>query len=557
MKDLLTALPLGGLGEIGMNGLVLSYQGRRLLIDCGVMFPDAMEASADLILPDLRFFAEHGDSIGAMVLTHGHEDHIGAVPFVLKQASMPVYGSPFTLGLVERRLKEHGLLERADLRLLEPYMRHDGPVYPPELPDFGLSLIRVTHSIPDAASLVIHTPKGVVLHTGDFKIDPHPIDKQHFDHNAFRNLGDHGVLLMLSDSTNAQVPGHTRSEQETLENIEERVQHWRGRIFITQFASNLHRLLGLEAMAKRCGRRLCLVGRSLHTYTNIAKKVDMPCIDVDDLLPVEQLPDTPDDEVMVVMTGSQGEFRSALGRASRNEHRHIAFKKGDRLLMSARFIPGNEASIFDLVNDLSRLGVDVIHPLMAPIHTSGHARQEELKTMLELVRPHMFVPIHGTHAFLKAHRGLAEDCGVHDTLIVENGKEFAAEPERGLFVVDEHPMDTYYYDGMHTGDADALGLNERKKLFFNGAVSAFVQLPHRNRPYQPKVTLQSVGLYTDSDRLLTGGAAEVEEELATLGRDTTISEIEAWTQRIVRRFFRRQTKRKPLVMTTVIQEENR
>jgi len=555
MKDLLTALPLGGLGEIGMNGLVLTYQGRRLLIDCGVMFPDTMEASADLVLPDLRFFAEHGDSFGAMVLTHGHEDHIGAVPFVLKQAPMPVYGSPFTLGLVERRLKEHGLLERTELRILEPSMRHDGPVVPPELPDFGLSMIRVTHSIPDAASLVIHTPKGVVLHTGDFKIDPHPIDNQHFDDNAFRNLGDHGVLLMLSDSTNAQVPGRTRSEKETLANIEERIEHWRGRIFVTQFASNLHRLLGLEAIAERCGRRLCLVGRSLHTYTRVARNADMPCVDEDNLLDVEQLADTPDDEVMVVMTGSQGEFRSALARASRCEHRHIAFKKGDRLLMSARFIPGNEASIFDLINDLARLGVDVIHPLMAPIHTSGHARRDELKTMLELVRPHMFVPVHGTHAFLQAHRGLAEDCGVHDTLLIENGKEFAAEPERGLFVVDEHPMDTYYYDGMHTGDADSLGLNERKKLFFNGAICAFVQIPPTGRAFRPKVTLQARGLYTDNQRLLARAATQVEEELVTLGRDATESEIEAWTQRSVRRFFRIEAGRKPLVMTAVYREE--
>jgi len=556
MENLLTALPLGGLGEIGMNGLVISYQGRRLLVDCGVMFPDAMEASVDVVLPDLAFFDKHAESFGAMVLTHGHEDHIGAVPFVLRRAAMPIYASPFTLGLVERRLKEHGLLSRADLRVLEPSMRSDGPVVPPELPDFGLSFIRVTHSIPDAASLVIHTPKGVVFHTGDFKIDPEPMDDEHFDNEAFRDLGDQGVLLMLSDSTNAQVPGHTRSERETLKNIEDKITDWHGRVFITQFASNLHRLRGMEAIAERTGRRLCLVGRSLHSYTKVARDAHIPSIDPKRLVDIEHLHKLADNEVLVVMTGSQGEFRAALSWASRGEHRYIQFKKGDRILMSARFIPGNEAHIFDLVNNLSRLGTDVIHPLMAPIHTSGHARQDELRTMLELVRPQMFVPVHGTHAFLKAHRALAEDTGVHDTLLVENGHEFAADSDRGLFVVDEHPMDTCYFDGVHTGDADTLGLVDRKKLFFNGVVSAVVTLRGGGKAFRPLVQLQARGLFTDNDRLLTAAAAFVTEELIQLGPDRPPGEMEDWTSRLVRRYFRRKSERKPLVMVTVIKDKN-
>ncbi|HIN87027.1 MAG TPA: ribonuclease J, partial [Myxococcales bacterium] len=554
MDKMLTLLPLGGLGEIGMNGLVLNWDGHLWLIDCGIMFADPTRSSADLILPDLRFIRKRRDQFKGMILTHGHEDHIGAVPFVLKEVRMPVYASAFTHALVSRKLVEHGLVGQIDQRILDPKMSsgHEVGVRPPESPDLGFSFIRVTHSIPDAASLVIDTPVGTILHTADFKIDPEPMDGQSFDSNAFRKLGDDGVLLMLSDSTNAQVPGHTRSEREGVESLEKHVREWPGRVLITQFASNIHRLRGVAEIAKNCGRKLCLLGRSLHTYSDTAREHDVASIDASLLVRPDRLRDMDPESMIVVLTGSQGERRAALSRASVDNHPNLKIQDGDLVLWSARFIPGNERSVWQVINNLSRLGAKVIHPLSAFVHTSGHARQDELKQMLEWVRPQHFVPVHGEYAFLLEHEELARASGVENTLVIQNGQEFSVSKEEGLRVVHEHALECFYYDGSISGDERQLALKEKQKLYYNGFIAAHIQVSRQRNNPKARVSLRSRGLFTDDERLLDEAAEMFRNTLVSMPlHDSTDQEIEDLSHLLLRRFFKKGVGKKPVVVTFV------
>jgi ribonuclease J len=559
MTKTLTLLPLGGLGEIGMNGLVVNWGGDLWLIDCGVMFGDPSRSSADFVLPDLRFIRARREQFKGMVLTHGHEDHIGAVPFVLKEVMMPVYASAFTHGLVSRKLEEHGLACRADQRILEPHMSTDAEpgVRPPETPELGFSFIRVTHSIPDAASLVIDTPVGKILHTADFKIDPEPMDGQSFDSNAFRELGDQGVLLMLSDSTNAQVPGHTRSEREVVTSLEAHISEWPGRVLVTQFASNIHRLRGVAEIAERCGRKLCLLGRSLHSYTETAREFGLASIDAARLVRPERLKAMDPAQVIVVLTGSQGENRAALSRASVNNHRYLKIEEGDLVLWSARFIPGNERNVWRVINNLSRLGARVIHPMASRIHTSGHARQDELKQMIGYIRPQHFVPVHGEYAFLVEHEALARECGVQSTLIVENGQEFAISKEQGLHIVHEHSLESFFHDGSISGDADELGLQEKQKLYFNGFIAAHIEIFKGGKNPKVQVRLQSRGLFTDDKSLLDQAAEMLRDEIwSTEAINSTHQELEELSHLLLRRFFRKRVGKKPVVVSFVSEKKS-
>jgi beta-CASP RNase J family ribonuclease len=542
----LSFLPLGGVGKIGMNNLVMRWEDKRYLIDAGVMFPDERTSFADKVLPDLKWIEEHASSFAGMVLTHGHEDHVGAVAFVLKACRMPVYGSRFTLGLIQRRLDEHKLTN-VDLRLLEPDM---GAVSPPECPELSFELIRVTHSIPDAASLVIRTPVGAILHTGDFKIDDDPMDDEDFDTQAFTDLGDEGVLLMMSDSTNAQVPGANITERDVVHNIEAIVADWPGRVIICQFASNLHRLRGMEQVAKSTGRRLCLIGRSLRTYSDIARAAGLASIDATSVLRAEAAESVAPEELLVVITGSQAERRAGLMRAALDDSPFIKIRKGDLVLMSARNIPGNEAGIYTMINELTRRGAKVMHRGVPGIHTSGHAKRDELTRMIQLVRPRHFVPVHGEYAFLTDHASLARDAGVDKTLIITNGEEFTVSDEDGLRVIGEHTLETFYEDGSMVGTPDELRFGDRRKMFHNGLVAAHVQV-RKTEPLLCDVELRSRGVYTDKGELLNRAADYVANELAVRRRAADDDLIEELTSFAVKRFFRKAVGKKPDVVTFV------
>ena len=537
-------LPLGGVGAIGMNGLVVNVDGRRWLVDCGVMFPDDGGGGVALVLPDLGWFRKHRDSFAGMVLTHGHEDHIGAVAFVLQVAPMPVWGSRFTLELVKRRLEEHRVT--ADLRVLEV---EDGLVRPAEQPEVGFRLIRVTHSIPDAASLVIETPVGRVLHTADFKIDERPMDGQAFDREAFRQLGDEGVLLMLADSTNAQVEGWSRSESEVVDGIEDVVRGWDGRVLVTQFASNVHRLRGMEQVAARCGRRLCLVGRSLETYSRLAQSAGLASVSTDGMIAQEKLGNVSPREVMVVMTGSQGERRAALYKASVGQHRWLRIDDRDLVVLSSRIIPGNERSVYRIVGNIARLGAKIVLPRSAPVHASGHAHREELREMLRLVRPKMFVPVHGEFTFLQDHAALAREEGVQKTMVIENGQEVALE-EDGIEVVREHVLEQWFFDGAIVGTDESLGLERRRRMAFNGAVAAHVTLEGSGGHLEVLVDVRAEGI-TGEDGILDRAATEIAVALAATGKGESEEGMEDLVRILARRFFRKTIGKKPEVMTFI------
>jgi len=391
-----------------------------------------------------------------------------------------------------------------------------------------------------------------VLHTGDFKIEMDPMDGEAFDSEGFRALGDRGVLLMLSDSTGASAPGRTRGERVVLEALEERISAWPGRVIVAQFSSNLHRLRGLQTIAGRTGRKLCLLGRSLHTYSALAEKAGIASIDRSRVVNGDHLESIPPHEALVVMTGTQAERRAALFRAALDEHGQIRIGSDDLILMSARYIPGNEGEIYEMIGELARRGATVVSPRDG-IHASGHARRDELRELIELVRPRHFVPVHGEYAFLVDHRQMAIDAGVPDTLLITNGEEFAVDDDAGLRRVAEHGLEAHYHDGSVVADAGALRFDDRRKLFHNGILCAHVHVrpPTRARKLDAEVELQSRGVYTHSGLLLGRAATRVENELGAVSADATDEAIEDEVEQQLRRFFRKEVGKKPTVVTFV------
>ncbi|MEC8022888.1 MAG: ribonuclease J [Myxococcota bacterium] len=544
----LSFLPLGGLGEIGMNNMVLTWEGKRFLIDCGAMFPDDLTQFADIVLPDLEWLEAHADEFCGMILTHGHEDHIGAIPFVLRAAPMPVYGSRFTLGLVTRKLRERGI--KADLREM-PAAGTGEIMHPEDAPELGFSFRRVTHSIPDSAALVVNTPIGTIFHTGDFKIDERPVDGCHFDRDGLRALGDEGVLLMMSDSTNAQVPGRTISESTVLENIDELVANAPGRIFLSQFSSNLHRLSGIQKIADRHGRKLCLVGRSLGNYTLIAREGGIPAIDDSRLVDVEQLSNMDPEQLLLVVTGSQAERRATLSKLAYGQHTLVKLQHGDTVLMSSRVIPGNERPIYKMINELRRRGAEVVIPKAAQIHTSGHARQEELKEVINLIRPAAFVPVHGEYSFLLDHAKLARECGIEEVMVVSDGEEFTVDEDARLARGSFHTLNRHYLDGNQVGLPEELGFDQRRKLFFNGALAVHVHLFDNG---EILTDVQTRGLYIEHGDIPDEAAERIAQAIAEMSPPLTDEHIENVAQIHARRVFKKRTGKKPVVMTFVTRE---
>ena len=551
MQYELTFMPLGGLGAIGMNSMMLRSGEQRWLIDCGIMFPDDTAPSAELVLPDLDWIEAHAESLCGVVLTHGHEDHIGALPYLLRLKQLnrlPIYGTRFTLQLVRRKLSDAGI-GGVELRLLEP----NEPQTPPESPELSFQALRVSHSIPDAAAIAIGTPLGTILHTGDFKIESDGESPgNRFDTEAFRRLGDAGVLLMFSDSTNALVPGWTRSEEAVAEGLATEIGKWPGRVLVTQFASNLWRLRSLERVARQSGRKLCLVGGSLYKYADAADAVGIPCPDTGRTVDPDRLNDVDPKELLVVMTGSQGEPRAALCRAATGSHTKITIGEGDLLVHSARVIPGNDRRVYRMFGDLARRGATILSSRQLAIHASGHAKRDELQRMLDLVRPRFFVPVHGEYTFLAAHRELADACSfVEQSMLLENGQELRVDPSSGLSQVAEHALEPHYLDARITGVADTLRFSDRRKMLHNGHVAAHVAVVRNGRTVTADVELRARGIYTHNGRLLNRLATDMEPAICGLGPELTADGVEDLCTSLIRRFFYTEVGRRPLVDTFV------
>ncbi len=540
----LQLLPLGGVGRIGANAMLLGCGDDWLLLDCGVTFPEPELTGVELVLPSMAVLGSFASKIRAIVLTHGHEDHIGAVPYALQVLQVPVYATRFTAGLVQHKLREHGLADQVTLHVVAPKTRvRIGP--------FDIGFLRVTHSIPDCVSLAIRTPLGNVLFTGDFKIEAGLRDGEVFDEAGFRAFGDEGVDLMMADSTNAEVPGWSGSEAAVGKHLAEVFSGIRGRILVGLFASNIYRLHSIIDAARVNGRYCVLLGKSLERYTTAANAYTSMPFDSEDIIGVKDLHRYDDDEVVIICTGSQAEPRAALSRVANGTHPEVAVKQGDTVVLSARQIPGNERRIHAMLNDFARGGAHVIYTRTdREIHASGHAYQEELRTLLTWVRPRRFIPVHGEYTFLQRHAELAQECGVERTLIIENGQTVTLGTD-GMRVSDVRTLSPWYADGLVYGDAESLQLVARQQLGWHGAVAVQLDLD------------RSDGVVTGRARALPWGVQHEQGELAkeietTLQRWSSglnakmpLSAVEGQIQSVVRKVVKRYSQRKPVVLSFV------
>ncbi len=459
--------PLGGLGAIGRNMTVFEYEGRLLIVDCGVLFPDVEQPGVDLILPDFTSLADRLDDIEAIVLTHGHEDHIGAVPYLLElKPDIPLVGSQFTLALIEAKLAE---------RRITPYTLTVREGQRERLGVFECEFFAVNHSIPDALAVAIRTGAGLVLHTGDFKMDQLPLDGRLTDLPGFARLGVEGVDLLLSDSTNAEVPGFVTPERDIFPVIDEIFRTARGRLIVASFASHVHRVQQILDAAAAHGRKVCFVGRSMVRNMGIARDLGLLRIQGGLVVSMEEAAELPADEIVFMSTGSQGEPMSALGRMASGDHRHIKVQAGDTVVLASSLVPGNETAVYRVINALSRAGAIVIHKDVARVHVSGHAPAGELLYLLNIVRPRNFMPVHGEWRHLRAHARLAQQAGVDPERIVLCEDGDVVDLVDGVARVVGHVNSRYVYvDGLAVGDVGETLLTERRILGDGGFIAATV-----------------------------------------------------------------------------------
>jgi ribonuclease J len=460
----LRIIPLGGLGEVGKNMTVFEYGEERIVVDAGLAFPRDEHFGVDLVLPDFSYLLEQ--PLRAIVLTHAHEDHVGALPYVLREVEVDeVLGTRLTLGLVKSKLDEHKLGSATELTEVAPGgdSMQVGP--------FRLEYVRMAHSIPDAMALVVETPAGRVLHTGDWKLDHTPVDGLKTDVGALAALGNRGVDLLLGDSTNAERPGMTGSERLVGEAFRQLIPLRTGRIVVASFASNIHRVQQAAEVAIANGRKVAVVGRSMRKNMNIARNLGYVDLPDDAIVSPKEAMDLPRDEVLILCTGSQGEPMSALTRIAYGDHQNIEVERGDTVIISAKPVPGNELRVHDSINRLARLGAEVLHQEIAPVHVSGHACSEELRTLLSLVRPKAVMPIHGEYRMLAAHARLASEAGVRDEdiLLGENGSVVELTPD-GARIVDRIDAGVTFVDGLGVGDVEDVALRDRRRLSEDGVL---------------------------------------------------------------------------------------
>lgn len=461
----LTITPLGGLGEIGLNCQIWSTPDSMVLVDCGLMFPEDYHLGVDVVIPRFDHVLQNRHRVRGIVLTHAHEDHIGALPWLMPHLKAPIYGSRFTLALVEHKLREHGLADRVELVPVSP----DAPLV---LGDMTFRFLPVCHSIIEGYALAVETPAGRVVHTGDFKIDPNPLSGPGTDLALFRDFaGDEGVRLLLSDSTNIERDGQSLGEREIMDTFRQLFQEAEGRIVVTLFSSHIQRIQEVFALASEFGRKVVVSGRSLMNNIEIARNLGFLRAEAGMILDAVTMPPMADRDLVLLVTGSQGEPLSALSRIIMGEHKQLCIHRGDTVVMSSRFIPGNARAITKLINELYRLGAEVYYDKVRSIHASGHAHRDELRAMIEAVRPRYFVPVHGEYRHLVKHCRLAQECGVAQerTIILENGDPITLTPDSVRF--EEHvPVEFILVDGKGVGDVGHSVLKERHILGGEGMV---------------------------------------------------------------------------------------
>jgi len=550
-EQTLRLLPLGGLGEIGLNHMALECAGKILLIDCGLMFPEAGMLGIDLVLPDISALEERRKDIIGLVLTHGHEDHIGAIPYLWQRlGSPPVYGTAMTLGLVANRLEEHDLKSQVTLNqvtLREPF----------QLGPFEIEFFRAAHSIVDGAGLAIRTPAGLVVHTGDFKLDATPVDGEPTDVTRLASYGEEGVLLLLSDSTNVEREGFTLSEKIVGEAFHELFVTCNGRILIATFSSNIHRIQQVLDAAAAHRKRVVVSGRSMEQNITTARSLGFLNIRDNLLAELKELPHLAPEETVILTTGSQGEPLSSLSRIAMDDHKQIRITPGDTVILSARFIPGNERAIATLINHLYKRGAEVHYERTSEIHVSGHASQEELKLVLNLTRPRYFVPIHGEYRHLVKHAALARSLGIPSerSVVLENGQPLKVSTN-GLEREEAVTSGRVFVDGKGVGDIGDPELRDRSHLAHHGLVVILLALQRESGTCVYGPELFTRGFIEDGQQDYLEGAREKvmavleEHSLAALGNP---EELRVEVRQVLKRYFARSIERRPLILPIIME----
>jgi ribonuclease J len=550
VEPVVRLIPLGGLGEIGLNMMLIESGEDLLAIDCGLMFPDDELPGIDHVIPDFSYALARRDAFRAVVLTHGHEDHIGALPYLLREIPVPVYGTPLTLALVTERLREHGLAETADLRVIRPRDRFEtGP--------FGVEAIRVTHSIVDGIGLAIDTPAGTIVHTGDFKLDPSPLDGEPSDYRRFAELGEQGVLVLCSDSTNVDRPGHTRSEMDVGQALGDRFDAAPGRIIIATFASHIHRIQHVLTLAARTGRRVALLGMSMQRNVAIASDLGYLHVPEHVLVELEELGELPANRQVILSTGSQGEPHSALALMAAEEHKYVRIERGDLVIISARVIPGNERTIGRVVNALYRLGAEVLYEDNAFVHVSGHASQEDLKMMFNLTRPRYFIPVHGEYRHLLGHARLAESVGIGPdrVFLIEDGMGVEVSKTEAR-LVGRFPAGRVLVDGKSVGDIGAVVLRDRQLLAEDGLIAVSLAVGRDGTVLAgPEIASRGFVYVKENEPLLEELKKAVLAALAERDPDVPYDrEITGATVRLaVRQFVNQRFRRRPVVLPIILE----
>ena len=546
----LRVIPLGGLGEIGQNMMVLEYEDDIIVIDAGVLFAESDMPGVDFAIPDITYLIENKDKIRAILITHGHEDHIGALPYVLKELDVPVYASRLTHGLISVKLRERGLLKDARLNVIEPHA-------PLKIGKFRVEFFRVCHSIPDAMGIAVTTPQGIVIHTGDFKIDHTPADGQSTDFASLAQITADGVLLLCSDSTYAEVEGYTASEKVVGDALDDAIREAKGRVMVATFASLISRVQQVIDAAVKYDRKVTVVGRSMSNNVNMALNMGYLKAPSGTIVPMKDSRNLPHDKVIIMATGSQGEPTSALVRISNGLHQDVEIVPGDTVIISASPIPGNELVVAKTIDNLFRQGANVLYSRIATVHVHGHASQEELKMMLSLVKPQYLVPVHGEHRHLIRHAALGHDMGIpkENTFVLEDGDVLELTKEEGR-VVDKVQAGHVFIDGRYFLDMHSPIISERRRLAKDGVVVVSVTLS------------ESTGKVLSPPDVDSSGFAELDESqdlfertskmvLTTLEQNGTadlkLDEVKAKVTDSISKFLFKETRRRPTVFAIVDQ----
>lgn len=548
----LKIIPLGGLGEIGKNLTVYEYGQDMFVVDCGLGFPDEELYGVDVVIPDITYLKQNKDRVRGIVITHGHEDHIGAIPYVLREIDAPIYATPLTAGIIELKLEEHDLLYNTQI-----FTKHAGDKF--RLGCFEVEFIHVNHSIADSVALAIRTPIGVVIHTGDFKIDATPIQGEMIDLARLGQLGKQGVLALLSDSTNVERPGHTESERKVADKFDELFKGCEKRIIVTTFASNVQRIQQIINVAAKYKRKVAVTGRSMENMIRVAMELGYMDIPEGVLMDLTQIKGQPKNRTVIISTGSQGESMSALYRMAFSEHKQINIDAGDRVIISASAIPGNETTISRVIDELFHKGAEVIYDRRSDLHVSGHASQEEQKMMLALTKPRFFIPVHGEYRMLCKHAEMAHTMGIdsNHTVIAENGSVIELT-RKSIKLADTVPAGRVFVDGSGVGDVGSVVLRDRKHLAEDGMIVVTVALSGHDNSLigGPDVLTRGFVYEKDNDDLIDEIKRVVNESLASC-RHQKISDMNGIKNKIrtnLTGYLYKATKRSPMIlpMITVI-----